>query len=91
MSKHLTSTGAIWVGLILVGLTLISVYVHDSEVGGSAWLLPLLFLVAGIKARIVILHFMDIRNAEKSWRIAFEAWVIVTTVATVSLSALPVF
>ena len=37
------------------------------------------FLIAGVKVRYVMLDFMELRNAPRAVRIAFEAWPVVVT------------
>jgi hypothetical protein len=37
------------------------------------------FVIAGVKVRYVMLDFMELRNAPRAVRIAFEAWPVVVT------------
>jgi hypothetical protein len=38
--------------------------------------------IAAVKARLVLLHFMELKNAPLRWRLLFEAWVLIS-IATV--------
>ncbi|MDB5978188.1 MAG: hypothetical protein JWR07_4948 [Nevskia sp.] len=40
-----------------------------------------IFLLAAMKARLVLCHFMELRHAPPRWRLLFEAWVILVTAA----------
>jgi heme/copper-type cytochrome/quinol oxidase subunit 4 len=39
----------------------------------------IVMIIAAVKARLVILHFMDLKEAPRSWRFLFEGWVVLTT------------
>jgi caa(3)-type oxidase subunit IV len=39
----------------------------------------IVMIIAAIKARLVILHFMDLKEAPRSWRFLFEGWVVLST------------
>jgi heme/copper-type cytochrome/quinol oxidase subunit 4 len=39
----------------------------------------IVMVVAAVKARLVILHFMKLKGAPPSWRLLFEGWVVVST------------
>lgn len=38
-------------------------------------------LIAGLKARLVFLDFMELRHKPWPWRLAFEAWALVSVAA----------
>jgi heme/copper-type cytochrome/quinol oxidase subunit 4 len=42
-------------------------------------------LIAAIKVRLVLLHFMELRHAPLPLRLVFEGWVVVVTVALIVL------
>lgn len=88
MGEHLNNATAIWVGALLVCLTIVSLLLHGYQANGSAWLTAGLFALAGFKARLVILYFMDMRNGSKPWRIAFEVWLLLTTLGLIALTIL---
>jgi hypothetical protein len=43
------------------------------------------FLIAAFKARLVLLHFMELRHAPLPWRLLMEAWVVATTAAILGI------
>ncbi|WP_293393619.1 cytochrome C oxidase subunit IV family protein [Nevskia sp.] len=51
-----------------------------------------IILIAAIKVRLVLLHFMELRHAPLPWRLLLEAWVLVVTgaIAGFYLHAAPV-
>jgi Prokaryotic Cytochrome C oxidase subunit IV len=62
---------AIWVALCT--LTVVSVLVVE----GGWWrsVAPVLIvLIAAVKSRMVILHYMEARHARPHWRFLYEAW-----------------
>lgn len=38
-----------------------------------------IMLIAGVKVRLVIIHFMELGHAPLPWRLFFEAWWVVVT------------
>jgi len=44
-----------------------------------------IFLIAGFKVRLVLLHFMELRHAPLPWRLVFEAWVLISTAAVLGI------
>jgi caa(3)-type oxidase subunit IV len=42
-------------------------------------------LIAAVKARLVLLHFMELRHAPLPLRIVFEAWVLAVATALVAV------
>ncbi|MFT3792291.1 MAG: cytochrome C oxidase subunit IV family protein [Rudaea sp.] len=59
---------------LLVAATLASTWAAEHEAGGRA-MVALVLLLAGFKARLVVLEFMELRHAPLPWRIAFETWI----------------
>lgn len=37
----------------------------------------LILLIAVFKARMIVLHYMELKHAPLSWRLAFEGWVVI--------------
>jgi heme/copper-type cytochrome/quinol oxidase subunit 4 len=61
----------VWVALC--GLTVLSV----ALVEGGAWrgaASVVIVLVAALKSRLVMLHYMEATHAAKHWRFLYEAW-----------------
>ena len=42
---------------------------------GPASALSLILLIAVFKARMIVLHYMELKHAPLGWRLAFELWV----------------
>ena len=36
-----------------------------------------ILVIAAVKVRLVIIHFMELKHAPWTWRVFFEAWVVV--------------
>lgn len=72
---------AVSVWLVLVTATLLSWWLveHGSVTGRIATTAAL--SIAAFKARLVFLHFMELRSAPWPWRALFEAWALVCTAA----------
>lgn len=72
---HTTMRQAFFVWLFLVTATLCSGWLAEHRnVAGGIWAVSAIMLIAAIKGRVVILHFMEIKAAPWPWRITFEAW-----------------
>lgn len=39
--------------------------------------LVIIVVVAAIKARAIVLHYMELKHAPLAWRLAFEGWILV--------------
>jgi hypothetical protein len=68
----------VWLGLMLA--TVVTTWGLSSKDAFS----PLVavvgtFVIAAVKVRYVVLDFMELRNAPRAARIAFEAWPVVVT------------
>jgi caa(3)-type oxidase subunit IV len=61
--------------LVLIVSTLISINIsHDSSIG--IWTGVVALAIAYIKARLVMLDFMELRHAPTHWRFIFEGWLL---------------
>ena len=69
--KKQPSPALLWA--FLVGLTAASLAVFEGHlsplVGGTA-----VVLIASLKSRMVILHYMEARRAPRHWRLAYDTW-----------------
>lgn len=77
MSAHAQARKrAIVVWLVLVTATLLSWWLveHDSIAARVATTAAL--AIAAFKARLVFLHFMELRSAPWPWRLLFEGWAL---------------
>ena len=75
----LIKTPATIVWLVLMLATCASTWWLKSGVAASFIATASIMLIAGIKVRLVIIHFMELGNAPFPWRVFFESWVIVVT------------
>jgi heme/copper-type cytochrome/quinol oxidase subunit 4 len=71
MKRQWNAPGVVW-GM-LCGLTLLSVALVE---GGWRRSLAsiLIVLIAAIKSRLVILHYMEANRAARHWRFLYETW-----------------
>jgi heme/copper-type cytochrome/quinol oxidase subunit 4 len=57
-----------------------------SPAGATVFIL----VVAAVKVRLVLAHFMGLRHAPIRWRLLFEAWIVVCTAIILSVYLQPV-
>ncbi|MGU7774768.1 cytochrome C oxidase subunit IV family protein [Burkholderia sp. MR1-5-21] len=75
-NAHTTVARALIVWLFLVTATLCSGLLAEHRiVSGGAVTVAGIMLIAAIKGRAVILHFMEIKTVPLPWRVAFESWI----------------
>ena len=74
MMDHVTSRQAIWVWLFLVVASLFTAWVADDGVIFGVWTAIAVLFIALVKARAVILYYMEIRCAPWQLRLTFEVW-----------------
>jgi hypothetical protein len=67
----------VWAALVLA--TGLAWWSANGGVVSSFEATAIVVIVAAVKARLVILHFMDLKAAPLSWRFVFEAWVVLST------------
>lgn len=73
--NHTTPRQAIVVWMLLVAATMCSGWLAEHHGLAGHWTGAAVMLVAAVKGRAVILHFMEIKGAPQAWRIAFELWI----------------
>jgi caa(3)-type oxidase subunit IV len=69
------------VWLLLMGLTCITTWGLSKDDFVPAMATIVTVWLAALKARLVILHFMELRDAPPAWRLLFEAWTVVVAAA----------
>lgn len=80
MSIQSIMRSAGWVWLVLVVLS-ISNFVIGEDLGIEGhWEIGALMLIAFIKARLIIRHFMEVKDAPLPLRIAFDVWCVIAPV-----------
>jgi heme/copper-type cytochrome/quinol oxidase subunit 4 len=84
---HLSSRGAVLVWMFLAGATLGSAWLAEHHAFAGNLTAVFVMAVAFFKGRAIMLYFMELRGAPRSWRIAFELWALAATVAIAGLWA----
>ena len=64
--------------LILLIATLITWYLGEVGAAGTAAIVAML-VIAFIKGRLVVLDFMELRDAPLMWRMLLEGWLILVS------------
>ncbi len=77
---HVSSPQALWVWLFLVIASLLTARVADHGSVFGSWTVIALLVIALLKARAVILYYMQVHSAPWQLRLAFDAWVAFVTV-----------
>ena len=70
----LAAPTVVW--LALVGATLASVAAFEFESGPGHLAVPLILAVAAFKARLILRHYMDLKDGPAPFRHFFDAWVV---------------
>lgn len=81
MKRNTIGSTVVWV--ILISLTLLSVALFE-----TGWLgkmsSVLIVLIAAVKSRLVIIHYMEAKHAARHWRFLYETWNFAVT-ATITI------
>jgi heme/copper-type cytochrome/quinol oxidase subunit 4 len=77
MTWLLKPVSVVWAALIAATCTSTWWLSHDG-VGASVGTAAIL-VIAAFKVRLVMLHFMELRNAPKAWRFVYEGWLLAAT------------
>lgn len=70
------SANRAWIVLLLA--TAITLFLGETGAAGTAAIVTML-VIAFIKGRLVILDFMELRNAPTMWRVLLEGWLILVS------------
>lgn len=79
---------------LLIGATLLVGWLAEGHGIDPLSAVGLTFAMAAFKARLVLLHYMELRHAPLAWRLFFEAWAVIAAAGIVAgywwtLPALP--
>lgn len=85
MSMGLLKRPASLVWLLLMAATVLTTWVLSKDIVAAKIGTVSIVLVAAIKVRLVLLHFMELRDAPLPLRLVFEAWVLIVAVALIAL------
>ncbi len=83
MSRAEVFVARIWAFLVL--LTIISVWIGEARAVGAASGC-IVVLIAAVKARWIMLDYMEARGAPPPWRRMYEAWLAACTVLMLILA-----
>ena len=64
--------------LVLMAATVVTWYLGEVGAAGTSAIIAML-VIAFIKGRLVILDFMELREAPKLWRLLLEGWLILVS------------
>jgi len=78
-SNHVRRMTFVW--LILVLATCASTWWLSSDGGAVVLASVAILAIAGIKVRLIMIHFMELGRAPWGWRLVFEVWVVVVVLA----------
>lgn len=76
MIERFCSPFRIW--LILIVLTGLSLFVAE-QLSARIVSLAGIFVIAAIKAEMVMDHYMEFRQAEQQWPIMYSIWIVAVT------------
>jgi len=79
MMEHVSSRQALGIWLCLVIASLLTAWLADHAGVFGTWTVIAILVIALLKARAVILYYMDVRHAPWQLRLAFEAWAAFVT------------
>ncbi|UCV12456.1 cytochrome C oxidase subunit IV family protein [Dechloromonas denitrificans] len=76
--NHLLNNPAHRAWLVLLVATAMTWYLGEVGAAGT-WAIVTMLLIAFIKGRLVILDFMELREAPLMWRLLLEGWLILVS------------
>lgn len=83
--NELMRRGATRVWLLLMAATIVTTWVLTKDTFTARVATSAIVLIAAIKVRLVLLHFMELRHAPLPLRIVFEGWVLAVAGALITL------
>ncbi len=60
----------------LVGASVATGLLIEGRALGPVAAIPLILVIAVFKARMIVLHYMELKHAPLAWRLTFEIWVV---------------
>jgi heme/copper-type cytochrome/quinol oxidase subunit 4 len=74
-----SSRAAVLSWLFLVLATLATSWVAEQHTLNARWAVTIVIVFAALKARVILLHYMELKHAPLAWRVAFELWGVVAS------------
>ena len=71
--------------LFLASATLATYLLVERRGSTLEWGISMVMVVSAIKARTIVLHYMELKHAPLAWRLAFELWVAGTAALILGL------
>ncbi|MCB1669464.1 MAG: cytochrome C oxidase subunit IV family protein [Porticoccaceae bacterium] len=78
LTKHISPMNALVVWLFLVVASLCTGWLGEHHGLFGRWTVAAVMIVALLKARAIILYYMEVKHAPIKLRLIFEVWVFVT-------------
>jgi hypothetical protein len=66
---------AVLAWMFLACATLATYLLVEGRGATLEWGISAVMVVSAIKARTIVLHYMELKHAPRGWRLAFELWV----------------
>ncbi len=85
MSVDLLERRASLIWLLLVAATVFTTWVLSKDVVAAKIGTVSIILIAAIKVRLVLLHFMELRGAPRLLRLVFEVWLLIVAAALIGI------
>lgn len=79
------------VWLFLMAATIVTTWGLSKDTFDPQWATVAIMVIAAVKVRMVLLHFMELNHAPIPLRLVFEAWVVVVTAVVVGFYLKPYF
>jgi hypothetical protein len=67
----------VWAALMLATYT--STWGLSKELVSTSTATMLIMLIAAVKVRLIMIHFMELGHAPLAWRLLFEGWTVACT------------
>lgn len=74
--NRIGALGPTGIWLLLVGITVISTLAAERHLAGMV-ITVVIFILAAIKAHMVIMHYMEAKHAAPHWRALYQWWVAI--------------
>lgn len=75
LSVNVSARGiAVLAWMFLACATLATYWLVEGRGSTLEWGISMVMVVSAIKARTIVLHYMELKHAPLGWRLAFELW-----------------
>lgn len=77
------------VWLFLTAATIVTTWALAKDNFDVTWSTVAIMVIAAVKVRFVLLHFMELKHAPIPLRLVFEAWVVIVTAVVLGFYLVP--